>query len=286
MGDGIVRVLAPNPSPMTFHGTNSYILGHEELAVIDPGPDDEAHLAALLAAIGRRRVAQVIVTHSHLDHSPLAARLAARVDAPVVAFGDSQSGRSEMMQTVAQQGLTGGGEGIDLGFRPDECLPDGAVLAGADWSLEVLHTPGHLGNHICLRAGEVIFSGDHVMGWASSLVSPPDGDLSDFMAACRRLRSLPARRMLPGHGLPIDTPAARLDWLIAHREMREAQILATLAHGATTPHNLAAAIYTDVAPALHPAAVRNVFAHLIDLTARKLVFADPVPAIDARFGLI
>ena len=286
LAPGLVLLLAPNPSPMTHLGTNTYVLGEDRLVVIDPGPDDPAHLAALLAVIGKRQVDHILVTHSHRDHSPLAPHLAAKTGAPVLAFGDHHAGRSAVMAGLARDGLVGGGEGIDAGFHPDETLADGDVIAG-DWGrITALHTPGHIGNHLCFAWGEVVFSGDHVMGWASSLVSPPDGDLTDFMASCARLQAQSAARYFPGHGAPVADPAGRLDWLITHRRGREAQIVEALQTGADTVSAITRQCYTDVAPALRPAAERNVLAHLIDLCQRGLVTADPTLGQNARFHLL
>lgn len=285
LAPGLAMVLAPNAGPMTYTGTNTYLLGEETLAVIDPGPDDPAHLAALLAAIGGRQVSHILLTHSHLDHSPLARLLAAQTGAPVLGFGPSEAGRSPVMTALARQGLAGGGEGIDRDFMPDETLADGAVITGAGWELTALHTPGHIGNHMCFAWGDAVFTGDHVMGWASSLVSPPDGDLSDFMTSCARLAGLDALVFYPGHGAPVTDPAARLDCLMTHRRAREAQILAQLATGPQAVEPLTAAIYTDTARALLPVAERNVFAHLVDLHSRGLVRADPVLSRAATFAL-
>lgn len=286
LGGEITRILAPNPSPMTQAGTNSFLLGTEELAVIDPGPESEAHLHALLHAIGGRRVTHVVVTHSHVDHSPLARRLADAVDAPVVAYGDSTAGRSEIMDMVLANGLIGGGEGVDTSFKPDMLIADGEVLGSSEWDLQAIHTPGHMGNHICLKTGDTIFSGDHVMGWASSLVSPPDGDLTDFMASCRKLLDFNVARHLSAHGDAVENPNERLNWLIAHRKSREAQIVQTLTQGPATPAEITQRIYTDIDQRLLPAALRNVFAHLIDLLGRNLVSAEPTAAITAVFRMI
>ena len=284
LGPDLRRILAPNPSPMTFRGTNTYLLGRRELAVIDPGPAIPAHLEAILAALAPgQSVSHIIVTHSHLDHSPLARPLAARTGAPVLAFGGPTAGRSAVMERLARSGLAGGGEGIDTGFAPDVTLAHGARIAGDGWELEVIHTPGHLGNHIALAWEGQCFTADHVMGWASSLVSPPDGDLTDFMASCRALRARAWERFHPGHGAPVEDPAARLDWLIRHREAREAAILERLGDGPATARELAARIYTDVAPALLPAAERNVLAHLVDLTGRGRVAPEGPLAAGARF---
>lgn len=282
MEPGLVRIIAPNPSPMTQWGTNSYILGSRSLCIIDPGPDDPAHLAALLAHIGDRLVSHIVVTHSHLDHSALSRPLSRATGAPVLAYGDSLSGRSGVMQTLD---LLTGGEGVDRGFMPDVTLPDAAQIAGPDWQLSVIHTPGHMGNHICLRWGDVVFSGDHVMGWASSMVSPPDGDLTDFRMSCQRLAAVGATRLYPGHGAPVMDPAARIDWLLDHRKAREAQILAALSAGPRFIPALTAMIYADTPATLHPAAARNVLAHLIDLAGRNLVYARPALHPDALFRL-
>lgn len=284
MAPGIRRLIAPNPSPMTHWGTNTYLVGGADLAVIDPGPDDPAHLAALLAAIGPdRHVSHIVVTHSHLDHSPLAGRLSEICDAPVLAFGDSFSGRSDLMAELAAAGNLGGGEGVDAGFRPDQRLGDGDIVTGTGWTLTALHTPGHFGNHIALAAPGGVFVGDHVMGWASSLVSPPDGDLGAFMRSCTRLRAREDARYFPGHGDPVDDPAARLDWLITHRRRREAAIIAALRAGHHKISDVTEAVYTDTPPALRAAAARNVFAHLIDLSERGIARTDGAITPDALF---
>jgi glyoxylase-like metal-dependent hydrolase (beta-lactamase superfamily II) len=278
------RILAPNPSPMTLHGTNTYLVGTHNLAVIDPGPDNTAHLEAILAALGTgQRISHILVTHAHIDHSPLARRLSQATDAPVLAYGDAQAGRSAVMQSLAAQGLAGGGEGVDAGFRPDITLPDGGVVTSEDWQITALWTPGHFGNHLCFALDDILFTGDIVMGWASSLVSPPDGDLTDFMASCARLQARDDQIYLPGHGAPVTDPAARLRWLIAHRTMREAAILEALSHEPADAATLAARIYTDTPAALLPAAARNVFAHLVDLTQKKQISPENTLSWTARF---
>jgi glyoxylase-like metal-dependent hydrolase (beta-lactamase superfamily II) len=267
---GLRRILAPNPSPMTYRGTNTYLLGECDIAVIDPGPASEAHLGAILDSLAPgQRISHIIVTHTHVDHSPLAAPLAARTGATIYAYGGPEAGRSAVMTDLAAQGLTGGGEGIDTTFRPDVEVADGETINGDGWQLEVIHTPGHLGNHIALAWQNICFTADHVMGWASSLVSPPDGDLTDFMTACHRLRARDWSVFHAGHGAPITSPAERLDWLIAHRQTREAQILSALEEEDGTARHLAERIYTDTPAALLPAAERNVFAHLVDLTGKN-----------------
>lgn len=283
--DALQLVLAPNPSPMTGPGTNTYLLGNDSLAVIDPGPRDDGHLAALLDAIGGREVSHIIVTHSHVDHSPLARPLADRVGAPIVAFGDTDAGRSAVMQDLAAQGMAGGGEGLDVDFAPDQRVGDGDQIAGAGWSLDVIHTPGHLGNHISLVWDDAIFVGDMVMDWSTSLVSPPDGDMTDFLASCRRLHARPETTYFAGHGAPLTHPRARLAEVIAHREARTEALLIALQGGPATVSELVAAIYIGLDPWLVPAAARNVFAHLVALTQQDRVVARPVLGPDAKFTL-
>jgi len=277
---GLRVVLAPNPSPMTQEGTRTHLLGEGAVAVIDPGPDDPRHLAAILAALNPgETVSHILVTHAHLDHSPLAAGLRAATGAPVLAFGDARAGLSPRMAALAG---AGGGEGLDLAFRPDRLLADGDRIAGPGWELEALHTPGHLGGHLCFAWQDRLFTGDHVMGWAPSLVSPPEGDMTDYMASLRRLAGLGHRIGYAAHGAPIADLPARIAALIHHRLTREATILAALAR----PLGLAglmAHVYADVAPELHPAARRNLLAHLIDLEHRNLVASDKAPLPDTRF---
>lgn len=272
LSPGVRRILAPNPSPMTYRGTNTYLVGDTELAVIDPGPVSQDHLEAILSAVPSGAcISHIIVTHTHLDHSPLARPLAQETGAPVLAFGTATAGRSAIMEDLALGGLAGGGEGVDVDFVPDQIVRDGDIIEGTDWRLEVIHTPGHIGNHIALAWNDLCFTADHVMGWASSLVSPPDGDLTDFMESCRRLQTRQWSIFHPGHGAPIEDPDARLNWLITHRQSREAAIIDVLRKGPRTARTLAETIYTDTPAALLPAAERNVFAHLIDLYGKKMV---------------
>ena len=278
---GLVRLVAPNPSALTERGTNSYLLGSGALAVIDPGPDLPAHLDALLGAIAGRPVSHILVTHAHRDHSALAPRLAALTGAPVLAFGDALAGRNPR---AALPGLDEG-EGVDLAFRPDVTLADGATIAGDGWHLTALHTPGHMGNHLCLAWGDALFSGDTAMGWATSVVSPPEGCMTAYMTSLARLLALAPQTLLPGHGALVADAPRRLTDLLAHRRMREAQVLAALARGPAPAGALARAIYSDLAPALLPAATRNVLAHLLDLQDRKLVTTDPAPGLRATFAL-
>ena len=267
---GVRRITCRNPSAMTFTGTRSYLVGQGEVALIDPGPDDRAHLAAIAAALEPgERIAHILVTHSHVDHSPGARAVAEATGAPVHAFGPHGAGLSETMRRLkADRVALGGGEGGDRGFRPEHTMTEGETVGTESWALTALHTPGHLSNHICLalEGTGILFTGDTVMGWATTLVSPPEGDMAAFMATLRRLSGRADDRLyLPGHGHPVTDPAAMLGFQIAHREERMAQILAELAAGPADAGELARAIYTDVDPELLPAARRNVLATLIGL---------------------
>ena len=206
----IRRLLAPNPSPMTYTGTNTYLLGLRDIAVIDPGPDHDAHFAAILAAIGpSQKITKILVTHSHLDHAPLARRLSAHCGAPVYAYGDSGAGRRPQMIAISEAGSIGGGEGVDYNFQPDITLEDGAVLDHEGQELIAVWTPGHFGNHMAFSWNEAVFSGDHVMAWASTMISPPDGDLGAFRRSCSKLQLRSERLYLPGHGDAIEDGGAR-----------------------------------------------------------------------------
>ncbi|MDP3340350.1 MBL fold metallo-hydrolase [Frigidibacter sp.] len=278
---GLRQVLAPNPSPMTLQGTNTWIVGEGRVAVIDPGPALPTHLAAILAALGPgETVSHILVTHAHLDHSPLARPFAEMAGAPVLAFGDALAGRSPVMARLVG---AGGGEGVDNGFAPDEVLADGAEISGDGWRMTALHTPGHFGNHLSFVWGERLFTGDQVMGWSSSLISPPDGDVAQYMASLDRLAAIGAQVAHSGHGPDIPDPAARIAELAAHRRQREAEVLAALTGAPADAATLAARIYTATPPALLGAAARNVLAHLVDLSDRGLIAPQGVLSAEAVF---
>lgn len=281
---GLRRITAPNPSPMTLHGTNTFLLGERDIAVIDPGPAIDSHMQAILAALGPgQRISHIFVTHSHLDHSPLARALSDATGAPVLAAGPSDWGRSRTMQMLAAAGGIGGGEGVDADFAPDRQIADGEVIRGEDWQIEVLHTPGHMANHLSFAWNGALFSGDLVMGWSTSLISPPDGDLTAFRTSLTRLAARGDRLYYPAHGEAVPDPAGRCRDLLDHRAGREAQILAALKSGPATPADLTARIYADLDTRLAPVAERNVLAHLIDLVERKLVIPQPDLIKSARF---
>ena len=272
MEPGIRRIIAPNPSPMTYWGTNTYLVGYENVAVIDPGPVNRGHFETIIkTAGGADKISHVIVTHAHVDHSLGARPFADLVDAPIYAFGAAHRGQSDIMRKLVASGYEAKGEGIDVDFVPDEIVNDGDRIMGQGWALDAIWTPGHLSNHLCFAFEDALFSGDHVMQWATSIVSPPEGDVGAFLQSCKKLLEHDWRVFYPGHGDPVEDPKARSNWLIAHRKEREAQILALLAEAAFTPTELVERIYTETPPSLYGAARRNVFAHLIDLSERGLV---------------
>ena len=260
----VQRVLAPNPSPFTYHGTQSYVIGTSDLAVIDPGPAEEAHLAALVEAIGGRPVAAILCTHTHRDHSPAARLLADRTGAPIVGCAPLAL-RDDGPRADAA---------FDADYAPDQVLLDGEQVMGQDWTLTALATPGHTSNHLCFALEEegALFSGDHVMGWSTSVVSPPDGDMTDYLASLERLIGRADSIYYPAHGDPIPEPRRFVRHMLGHRRMREGQILRLLdRNGALAIDDMVTAMYVGLDPRLIGAAGRSVLAHLIDLEGRGLV---------------
>lgn len=288
---GVRRILCDNPSAFTFRGTNTYLVANGGgVAVIDPGPLDVMHQQAILDALrDGETITHIFVTHAHSDHSPLARPLAKMTGAPVLAYGDATAGQSEVMRALAAQGGLGGGEGSDTGFAPDIVLDDEQIVEGDGWRLQALWTPGHHSNHMCFDLAlddggfGTVFVGDLVMDWSTSIVSPPDGDLTQFMDSCRRMRARAADLYLSGHGDLLRAPHERLDWLITHREQREAGILTALEAGPGNATDLAARVYTDIDRRLLPAAARNVLAHLIDLHSKNMVSHDGELTADTVF---
>ena len=274
LAPGLRVVTAPNPGPMTFTGTQTYLLGKEGVAIIDPGPADDAHFRALLDATANARVTHIFVTHAHMDHSPLARRLSRQLDVPVYGFKGPVPKRMHGRRPDTVFRKTKGGEGVDRGHRVDVEVRDGSVVRGGDWELEALHTPGHLADHLCLawRKTGYVFTGDHIMSWATTMVSPPDGDMRAFMNSLARMATRDGdRTYFPGHGGPVENPKAMIDWQIRHRLARESQILDCLSAEQFTPNDLVKRMYSDIDQRLVPAAERNVLAHLIDLADRGLV---------------
>ncbi len=277
---GVARLTARNPGPFTFHGTNTYLVGRDTLAVIDPGPDEEEHFRSLLAVIGGRPVSHILVSHTHRDHSPLAARLAEATGAIVAAEGPHRPARP--LGTGEASALDAAG---DRDFAPALVLPDGATIEGDGWALSTVLTPGHAANHaaFALEGTGILFSADHVMAWSTSVVAPPDGAMADYMASLDRLIERDDRLLLPGHGGPVRNPRSFMRALKGHRRMRERAILERLAAGDRSIRELVAAIYRGLDPRLHPAAGLSVLAHLEDLTARGQVETDGQPAIGGTF---
>ncbi len=267
---GIRRILAPNPSPFTFRGTNTYLVGRGEVAVIDPGPDNPEHLAAIERALEGERVRAVIVTHTHRDHSPLARPLAAAHGAPAFGFGPHRP---------AREPYPGEDERLDASndteFRPDVVLADGDGVEGEGWRLTAVHTPGHTSNHISLslEGTGMLFCGDHVMGWSTTIVAPPDGHMADFMASLDRLALREETLYLPGHGAPVPEPQRFVRLLALHRRQREAAILKRLTEGDRRIPDIVKAIYKGLDPRLSGAAGLSVLAHIEDLIERGAVVA-------------
>ena len=278
----IRRVIAANPGPFTFTGTGTYIVGRATagagVAVIDPGPPDEAHLAALLAAVEGQSVSHVLVTHTHRDHSPLARPFAQAVGAPV------RAARPPAQIVHASGSLD---EEDDKTFFPDGVLTGGEVLEGDGWTIEAIATPGHASNHMAfvLREENALFSGDHVMGWSTTVVAPPDGDMTAYMASLDAVIARNFSTIWPTHGAPVTDPAPFLRAYRAHRLEREAQILAQLTAGPKRISNMVPTLYAAVDARLWPAAGLSVWAHLIALERTGRVGAAPAPAIDAVWSL-
>jgi glyoxylase-like metal-dependent hydrolase (beta-lactamase superfamily II) len=261
----VARVLAPNPSAFTYTGTQSYVVGTgSDAAVIDPGPAEDAHIDALIAAIAGRNVRAIICTHTHRDHSPAAAPLAAQTGAPIIGCApltlDDDGPRSDAA--------------FDADYCPDDILSDGAEMSGDGWSLQAVATPGHTSNHLCIALGQekALFTGDHVMGWSTSVISPPDGNMSDYMSSMQKLLGRDDVVYYPAHGEAVENPQRLVRGMMGHRKHREGQILRQLDHGEQGVRIAAMVplMYKGVDVRLHPAAARSVLAHLLDLRQRGL----------------
>ena len=279
---GVRRVMADNPGPFTFKGTMSYIIGRGKVAIVDPGPADDKHIAALLDAVRNETVTHIFVTHTHRDHSPAVPAIKAATGATVYAEGPHRTARP--LRIGEQKRLDSSG---DLDFRPDVMLKDGEVVTGDGWSVEAITTPGHCANHMAyaLKGTDVLFAGDHVMGWATTIVAPPDGAMSDYMASLNKLAKRPEQIYFPGHGPAIKEATRFVNYLILHRKAREDSILHRLGKGETDIPSIVRASYIGIDPRLIGAAGLSVLAHLEDLVTRGVVATNGAPALDGVYRL-
>jgi glyoxylase-like metal-dependent hydrolase (beta-lactamase superfamily II) len=261
----ISRVVANNPGPFTFKGTGVYIVGDTDVAVIDPGPDLPEHIAALKRALAGKHVSHILVTHCHSDHSPAAKPLKEWSGAQTYAFGPHGSGRDDNDTKVEAGG--------DMDFVPDIRVKDGEIIAGNGFAFEAVHTPGHTSNHMCyaLKKEKALFTGDHIMGWSTTVVTPPDGDMAQYMASVQKLLARDDKTLYPTHGAPVTDPKPFLAAYLEHRYERERQVLACITDGLDTIPAMVARMYASVDKALHAAAARSVLAHLIQLETQGRV---------------
>jgi glyoxylase-like metal-dependent hydrolase (beta-lactamase superfamily II) len=279
---GVRRVLCNNPSPFTFTGTVSYIVGRGNVAIIDPGPDDEAHAAALLDAVSGETVSHIFVTHTHRDHSPNTARIKAATGATVCAEGPHRASRPRYeSEKISSE------SGADRDFKPDIAVREGDTIEGAGWALQAVATPGHTANHLAFawQNRKISFVGDHVMGWSTSIVAPPDGSMIDYMTSLERLTQREEDLYFSGHGPEIPEGRRYVSFLIRHRQAREASILHRLAKGEADIPTMVRAIYIGIEPRLTGAAGYSVLAHLEDLVARGIVSTDGDPVIGGSYRL-
>ncbi len=277
----VQRITVNNPGPLTFHGTNSYIVGDRSVAVIDPGPEDEAHFRALMSALKGREVTHIAVSHTHRDHSPLARRLKTETGALIVAEGPHRAAR--LLHAGETNPLA---ESADMDFAPDLALAHGERVEGDGWALTTLLTPGHTANHaaFALDGPEgIVFSADHVMAWATSIVAPPDGSMADYMASLEMLLARDDRLYFPGHGGPVREPAAFLRGLRTHRRMRERAVLERIRTGDRLIADMVKVIYRETDPRLHGAAALSVLAHLEDLVDRGDVVTEGPPSLTGLY---
>ena len=274
----IRRIVARNPGPFTFKGTGTYVVGDGEVAVIDPGPDLAEHVAALRAGLADERITHILVTHTHRDHSPAAKALKEATGAPTFGFGPHAGGRRDEV---------GGEEGGDWDFTPDVVVLDGDQIDGKGWRFEAVHTPGHTSNHLCFALPDsgILFSGDHVMGWSTSVIAPPDGDMAAYMASLDKLLRRRDTVYWPTHGPAITEPAGHVRAFVAHRREREAGILDCLRSGCEIVPAMVDRLYVGLNPTLRRAAGRSVLAHLVDLIGRDIVAADGPATVEAHYRL-
>lgn len=277
---GVRRIIAANPGPFTFTGSGSYIIGKGDIAIIDPGPDDPAHLDAILDTLGGETVSHILITHTHLDHCGGARELAERTGAPIYGFGAHPVAKRKHDAPALD-------EGADYSFAPDQLITGGDVLSGKNWRIEAVHTPGHLSNHLCFALPEhrVLFTGDHIMGWSTTVVAPPDGNMGDYLKSLDLLLERDDGVYFPTHGAPVKNPHQFVRAVRAHRRMRDGQILAQLKNGARKIDEIVPVLYADVDKRLHAAAALNVLAHLIRLVENETVFCAGAPSMNTEYWI-
>ena len=272
------RVVARNPSMFTLHGTGTYIIGRGKVAIIDPGPDLSEHVTALLQAVQNETVTDILITHTHIDHSPATRAVKAATGAKTWGFGPhGTSGDGTQVE-----------EGADREFTPDNRIGDGDIVSGDGWTLEAIHTPGHTSNHLCLALKEenVMFSGDHVMGWSTTVISPPDGNMGDYFNSLTKVRDRCFQTIYPTHGPPVtDDASGFIQAYIDHRKAREAAIIARLEAGDKTIPQMVKTIYADVDVRLHPAACHSVLGHMIHLVEQGRVTVDGQAGINSAYDV-
>ncbi len=275
MSPCVRRITAPNPAPYTFKGTGTYIVGHDHVAVIDPGPNIKSHINAILDALASETITHILITHNHKDHSPAAKPLALATNAKIYAYDVGE-------QKYSSDDIE---EGLDRDFKPDVILNDGEIIEGSNWTMKVIHTPGHLSNHVCYALNEekALFTGDHIMGWSTTIVSPPDGNMEDYLNSLEKLTTRDDEIYYPTHGWPIDKPQQFVRHLIDHRLSREQHIISAINSGAQNVNQMVRYIYTNITENLHIAASRSVYAHLIRMVNNGHVCCDETPKETSKY---
>mgnify|MGYP001158302129 CR=1 FL=1 len=275
----IRRVIARNPSAFTYHGTGTYIVGQGEVAVIDPGPRIQSHIAALIRALENEKISHLIVTHTHMDHSPACVDLKKVSQAPTYGYGPHGIGKGLVKAEIE--------EGADWSFIPDILVADGDVISGRDWTLKALHTPGHTSNHLCyhLQEENALFTGDHVMGWSTTIVAPPDGDMGQYLSSLRLLLQRNDRCYVPTHGPLIENPQVYVKSLLEHRRSRQDQIIKCLGRGESQISQMVNSMYPYLEQEMRPAAALQVLAALIDLTEQRRVLVSGPPTLESSYAI-
>lgn len=281
---GLRRIVANNPSPFTYKGTNSYLIGTGEVALVDPGPDSEEHRAALLGALAAKgeRITHILLTHTHKDHSAGLPRLAEMTGAMVLGYGSQSDTRQAVQMNPGAESF------VDADFEPDQALKGGELITGGDWELEVLHTPGHAPDHLCFahKGSNALLSGDHVMAWNTTVVAPPEGHMGDYIRSLELLVRRQENLFFPGHGGRVDQATRLVKAFIMHRRWREGQILDCVRQGFDTIDLILPKIYEGLESSLHSAAAYSILAHLELLIENGAVSCSPDLALDAKYSAL